>query len=188
MSYRLLLFLLVWTIVSCKSKEKVANTDTTQPSKVEVKADAKNQNTVQTNSAPVDMGNSESPKSEEMAFPGAEKLSGTWELSAWVQAGVLAKIPYQAWGVQLTFDALQNNVAIKGPCNNGGCAYSIEASSIEISENCFFTEMYCMEQDRSEWESKLVQDLSQMTSFSQGDNEMTLNGANSKMNFKRVIE
>ena len=82
MSYRLLLFLLVWTIVSCKSKEKVANTDTTQPSKVEVKADAKNQNTVQTNSAPVDMGNSESPKSEEMAFPGAEKLSGTWELSA----------------------------------------------------------------------------------------------------------
>ncbi len=113
--------------------------------------------------------------------------TGSWELTAVIDQGKLQDIPYSEWKVRLTFPPEgQGNVGIKSPCNSGGCGFTAKSGSIQFQTNCFFTEMYCEEEQRNIWQDKLVAYLHKMTAYQLSDdgNQLQLNGIESQLKFK----
>ncbi|UTW61039.1 META domain-containing protein [bacterium SCSIO 12741] len=118
---------------------------------------------------------------KEIALP-----NGSWQLVAVMDAGELMDIPYSEWKVKLNFPPEgQGNVGIKSPCNSGGCGYTAKSGSIQFNTNCFFTEMYCEEEQRNIWQNKLVAYLHKITSyeFAEDGNYLYLNGLQTQLKF-----
>ena len=114
---------------------------------------------------------------------------GEWQLISWMKADSQVDIPFSEWDIRFTFKEDEvNNLRIKGPCNNGGCNFKSDNGKIQISNNCFFTEMYCMEDGKSDWETKLVEELSGINEAIRENNKLTLKGAGTVWTFKSLIQ
>ena len=64
---------------------------------------------------------------------------------------------------------------------------SIRSSLMSIGDNCFFTEMYCEQEQKNTWERKLVEVLSDQTAVSSIDDvTLKLNGSAFSIELSRI--
>lgn len=90
-------------------------------------------------------------------------IFGKWQIALISEGENKFDIPYEDWAMQLSFIEEQEDVSVKTPCNSGGCGYNVDGNKISFMNNCFMTEMYCSEEERNEWERKLVEILQTIT-------------------------
>ena len=105
-------------------------------------------------------------------------IVGKWAIVSISEKGKTKELPYEEWKMHLVFSEEGNQVGIKSACNSGSCSYLVTNDDIKIETECGFTEMYCAEEIKNEWERKLLQVLHDQTKIVElGDENMVLNGS-----------
>ncbi len=181
----ILFFVCIVGLVGCKSnKTSNANSTNTKDS-IEVVALEKveNSNTILDDITEPSKGTElETVQSESSA-----SILGKWRVISILKSKEIIDLPYKEWDMQLTFEEESGNVGIKSPCNSGGCNYKLKGSEMSIGGNCFFTEMYCEDELKNEWEKKLVEVLADQTEvFSLNEITLKLNGSTFNVELSRI--
>jgi heat shock protein HslJ len=111
--------------------------------------------------------------------------TGKWKLTSVVEGGNSVAIPNSSWNMNIEFSGT-DRVAIQTPCNNGGCALQLSGISFKI-HGCSLTEMFCAENARNEWQTKFVEYLQSVSSYSLtktgSGNTLQLSGINITLHF-----
>lgn len=105
-------------------------------------------------------------------------IVGTWQITTISENDEVVELPYDDWNMQLSFAEEGNQVSIKSPCNSGFCSYLVTNSDIAIETECGFTEMYCAEEIKNQWEQKLLKVLQDQTKIVElNENNLELKGS-----------
>ena len=168
--------------IACKSNKSSSSNSAKIDSNTELSPVEEPNSKAQELSEPNQVAESEVVESENTA-----SIYGKWRINTILKSGNRIDLPYKEWDMQLTFEEENENIGIKSPCNSGGCNYQLNGSEISIGDNCFFTEMYCEEEQKNTWERKLVEVLSDQTAVSSIDDvTLKLNGSAFSIELSRI--
>ena len=181
----ILIFVLLVGLVGCKSNKtsNVNSTNTKESAELVALEKVENSNkTLDDITEPLKVAELEAVKNESSA-----SIFGIWRVISILKSKKIIDLPYEKWDMQLTFEEESGNVGIKSPCNSGGCNYELKGSEISVGGNCFFTEMYCEDELKNEWEKKLVEVLADQTEvISLNEITLKLNGSTFSVELSRI--
>lgn len=175
MRWIVLLSILVFTSCSTSKNSKSTELTAVQPKATETEYALEKNEVVRVNAE----------EKEDFGF----RLAGEWSISRIMVDGRWADLPYDEWNMQIDFgQEPEGRFAIQTSCNSGGCDFVVQDTEIKIGLQCFFSEMYCEDEQKNVWERKLteaLQDLSRIKYVS-GDEIALLEGNKYAIELRKI--